>query len=223
MSIENVMLLTLVAAPFGVIFIHEVGHLVVARILGIKVPLLTVGLGPRIVSMTDRFGTRWQLALLPIGGSCGIVENSSAEAVFLSDRKRLGRPAAEAPLLHRAMVYLAGPLANVVFACVLFLFLLCRAEKLSIASPEDVETQLVVLTGALSLFVGMFNLLPILPLDGGRLTLLAFEAWGGRRFSKRDEQLFFSIGISLLVVVTLISVFIFIGLMSNVYGLSPHS
>jgi regulator of sigma E protease len=71
--------LILVAGVLGVLLIHELGHLVVARFLGLKVSSLSVGLGPEIIGYTDRSGTRWKVALLPMGGSCTFSEDTSAQ------------------------------------------------------------------------------------------------------------------------------------------------
>jgi regulator of sigma E protease len=61
------------------------------------------------------------------------------------------------------------------------------------------------LIGGLSVAIGLFNLLPILPLDGGRLALLAIEVCRGIRFSNKDEKYLYGIGSSVLAGTTLVS------------------
>src|SRR5712664_2743308 len=68
--------LILVAGVLGVLLIHELGHLVAARFFGLKVSSLSIGLGPEIIGFTDRSGTRWKVALLPMGGSCAFSEDT---------------------------------------------------------------------------------------------------------------------------------------------------
>ena len=51
-----------------VVFVHEMGHFLMARWFGAKVDVFSVGFGKEIVGFTDRRGTRWKLSWLPIGG-----------------------------------------------------------------------------------------------------------------------------------------------------------
>src|SRR6185295_5786740 len=51
-----------------VVFIHELGHFLVARWFGVKVDVFSVGFGKEIVGFNDKHGTRWKLSWLPIGG-----------------------------------------------------------------------------------------------------------------------------------------------------------
>lgn len=50
--------LILVVGGFGVLLIHELGHLVIARFFGLKVSRLRVGLGPEMIGYKDQSGTR---------------------------------------------------------------------------------------------------------------------------------------------------------------------
>ena len=52
-----------------VIFFHEFGHFLFARINGVTVKEFSIGMGPRLCSFRLR-GTKWSLKLLPFGGSC---------------------------------------------------------------------------------------------------------------------------------------------------------
>lgn len=58
-----------VVAICVVIMVHELGHLVAARLQGVEVRSISVGFGPEIFSFHDRHQTRWRLAVLPLGGS----------------------------------------------------------------------------------------------------------------------------------------------------------
>src|SRR3972149_2959275 len=51
-----------------VVFFHELGHFLVARWCGIKVVAFSIGFGPEIVGFYDRYGTRWKIAAVPLGG-----------------------------------------------------------------------------------------------------------------------------------------------------------
>ncbi|MEM6490550.1 MAG: site-2 protease family protein, partial [Pseudomonadota bacterium] len=47
---------------------HEFGHYLAARACGVKVETFSIGFGRELAGWTDRTGTRWRLALLPLGG-----------------------------------------------------------------------------------------------------------------------------------------------------------
>ena len=50
------------------IFVHEFGHFIVARLNKIDVSVFSIGFGPRILSFRDKKGTEWQFAIIPLGG-----------------------------------------------------------------------------------------------------------------------------------------------------------
>lgn len=50
------------------VFVHEFGHYLAARLVGVHVEVFSIGFGPAIASWTDRVGTVWKLAWLPFGG-----------------------------------------------------------------------------------------------------------------------------------------------------------
>lgn len=68
----------LIAAMLGIL-VHELGHLVAARSVGLPVDGLSIGSGSEIFGVTDRFGTRWKLALIPLGGSCSFLDRASKQ------------------------------------------------------------------------------------------------------------------------------------------------
>ena len=57
-----------ILALIPIVGIHEFGHYIVGRWSGIKADVFSIGAGPVLVSRTDRRGTRWQIAALPVGG-----------------------------------------------------------------------------------------------------------------------------------------------------------
>jgi len=196
--------LILATGVFGVLLIHELGHFVAARSLGLDVSSLGIGLGPEIMGYTDRSGTRWKIALLPIGGSCTLSDGASALA-SCSRHSANHRTFSGATPLERATIYAAGPIFNLAFAGIVFLVMICQGGKFAIASIERIDETLALLIGGLSATVGFFNLLPLLPLDGGRLTLVAIEAFRGS-VAQNDEKLLYRISWSILAGATLFSV-----------------
>ena len=55
-----------------VVFIHELGHFLVARWAGVRVDTFSIGFGPAVVKWHDKHGTQWQLACIPLGGFVSI-------------------------------------------------------------------------------------------------------------------------------------------------------
>lgn len=74
------------------IFFHELGHFLAAKLCGVGVLEFSIGMGPRILSRVYR-NTRYSLKLLPFGGSCAMLgEDSAGSGDFLTAE---GEPAAE--------------------------------------------------------------------------------------------------------------------------------
>ncbi len=90
--------LTLVAFLFVltvVIFIHELGHFLVARWCGVKVETFSIGFGPEIFGFLDRHGTRWRVAWLPLGGYVKFVDDENVASVPTGARAELETVGAE--------------------------------------------------------------------------------------------------------------------------------
>jgi len=93
------------------VLVHELGHFLVAKWLGVRVISFSIGMGPRVVGFT-RGGTDYRLSLLPLGGFVRMAgdtpeaeDRSGAPDEFLSK-----------PWWARALITAAGPIANLVFA-----------------------------------------------------------------------------------------------------------
>jgi len=105
------------------VFVHELGHYLIARRNGVKIEVFSIGFGPELYGWWDRSGTRWKFSAIPLGGyvkmfgdadpSSGLPINLtklSAEERELSFHcKRLGQ---------RAAIVAGGPFANFAFAVV---------------------------------------------------------------------------------------------------------
>lgn len=111
---------------FVVVFIHEMGHFLVGRWCGIKVVAFSIGFGPELVGWTDRQGTRWRLAAIPLGGYVKFFGDSSAASTPDGDQLVAMSPAEKAvsfqhqPVWKRAATVAAGPIANFILALVIF-------------------------------------------------------------------------------------------------------
>ena len=76
-----------------VVFFHELGHFWVARRCGVKIDAFSVGFGPELLGWTDRHGTRWRLAAIPLGGYVRFHGDDSAAST--PDLKALEKMGAE--------------------------------------------------------------------------------------------------------------------------------
>ena len=114
------------AVVIGVlVFVHEMGHYLVARWLGIKADAFSIGFGREIAGWTDRHGTRWKVGLLPLGGYVKFA--GDADAASRPDEAAVEATPDERavmfqfrPVWQRALVILAGPMTNFLFAIVIF-------------------------------------------------------------------------------------------------------
>src|ERR1019366_3369044 len=64
-----------------VVFFHELGHFLVARWCGIRVMTFSIGFGPEIVGFDDRYGTRWKISAVPLGGYVKFFGDDNAASV----------------------------------------------------------------------------------------------------------------------------------------------
>src|SRR5215218_9837759 len=64
-----------------VVFFHELGHFLIARLCGVRVLVFSIGFGPELVGFNDRHGTRWKLAAIPLGGYVKFFGDENAASV----------------------------------------------------------------------------------------------------------------------------------------------
>jgi regulator of sigma E protease len=109
-----------------IVFFHELGHFLVARLCGIRVLVFSMGFGPELTGFNDRHGTRWKLSLIPLGGyvkffgdenEASVASPATLAAMSEQERKEsfFGQSVG-----RRAAVVVAGPLTNFVLAIVIF-------------------------------------------------------------------------------------------------------
>jgi len=109
-----------------VVFIHEMGHFLVARMNGVAVEAFSIGFGPEIGGFQDKHGTRWRVAWIPLGGYVKFAGDENAASMPSQEAAANVSPQERArmfqfkPVGVRAMVVAAGPLANFVLALVIF-------------------------------------------------------------------------------------------------------
>lgn len=106
-----------------IIFVHEMGHYLVGRWCGIGASAFSLGFGPEICSWTDKRGTRWRIALIPLGGYVKFIgDEDAAGMTSKSDAVALPGSFASAGAWARAATVFAGPFTNALFTVVVLSF-----------------------------------------------------------------------------------------------------
>jgi regulator of sigma E protease len=117
-------LIAFICALGPLVFFHELGHYLVARAFKIPAETFSIGFGHEIFGWTDRQGTRWKVAWLPLGGYVKFVGDmtpASNPAELESIPEHLREHAFQLrPVWQRFLVVLAGPIANFLLAIVIF-------------------------------------------------------------------------------------------------------
>ena len=116
------MLFTLLAfaVALGVLItFHEFGHYWVARRCGVHVERFSVGFGKVLLRRVDRNGTEWALSAIPLGGYVKFLDDPAIDAAPDDERRAFNRQ----PLRNRAAIVVAGPLANLILAVLLYALL----------------------------------------------------------------------------------------------------
>src|SRR5271155_1346898 len=122
-----------------VVFFHELGHFLIARLCGVRILVFSIGFGPELVGFYDRHGTRWKISAIPLGGYVKFFgdENASSvpdgprlEAMDVSERSL---SFFFQPVYKRAAIVVAGPMANFLLAVVIFgaIFMLYGKQTMS--------------------------------------------------------------------------------------------
>jgi len=175
-----------ISAVVGIL-VHELGHLLAARMLSIGVTGLSVGFGPELIGFTDRYGTRWKLAPLLIGGSCDFSDQTSKDAKGSETTKKRLHPLREASPLERSFVYAAGPVFNLAFAALLWIAIVYHRVLLPFMSDDEAVFGLPRFLAMFSISLAFFNLIPIPPLDGGQLVLIGLGTLRGSTIGNEEQ------------------------------------
>lgn len=142
-----------------VVFVHELGHFLVARWCGVGIKAFSIGFGPEIVGFTDRHGTRWKISWIPLGGYVKFIDDENVASA--GGRRTLDQLTPEErarsfqgkSLAQRAAVVAAGPIANFLLAIVVFTAIFgvfgerITAAKVDIVNPGSAAERAGFLPG----------------------------------------------------------------------------
>lgn len=104
---------------FGfLIFIHELGHFIFAKINGVKVLKFSLGFGPKVIG--KKIGeTEYLISAVPLGGYVKMLGEETEDEVENSEKERSYR---NQPVMKRMSIVFAGPIFNLLTAVVIFFF-----------------------------------------------------------------------------------------------------
>ncbi len=112
---------------FPIIFFHELGHFIFARICGVRVEVFSIGFGPKLVKW-KKWGTEYAISLIPLGGYVKMFGDDPLAKDKISEEER------KYAFNHkgkweRFWVVFGGPLANFLLAFFLYFGLFVGGEK----------------------------------------------------------------------------------------------
>jgi len=140
----TVLAFLLVIGPL--VFVHEMGHYLVGRLFGVHAETFSIGFGHELAHWHDKRGTRWRIGALPLGGYVKFAGDMNAASqadpawLTMSPRER-ERCFPAKPVWQRALIVLAGPLVNLIFAALILAgFAFAYGENVTPAKVTAVET-----------------------------------------------------------------------------------
>jgi len=139
-TLQGLLAFILVLAPL--VFVHEFGHFIVAKMLGIGVPVFSLGFGPRLFGFT-RGETEYRVSAIPLGGYVRLAGDESDEERTGAPDEFLSRPKWE-----RFLVFVAGATFNVILALLVIAFMFAVWGKDEVQSPESYPWIVVLQEGS---------------------------------------------------------------------------
>lgn len=124
-----------------VVFVHEMGHFLVARYCSVKCEVFSIGFGPELFGFNDKYETRWKFCIIPLGGYVKMFgesetanptssKNKNSEDIKLTELEK-SQSFKYKSIYQRSLIVFAGPAVNFLFAIIVFFLL-----NISIGSPQ---------------------------------------------------------------------------------------
>ncbi len=110
-----------------VVFVHEMGHFLMARFFDTRIETFSIGFGPEVFGFHDRYGTRWKFSWVPLGGYVKFWGDETAASTpdidaleSVKNHPDHARCFHFKPVHQRSLIVAAGPIANFIFAILVF-------------------------------------------------------------------------------------------------------
>jgi regulator of sigma E protease len=123
-----------------VIFVHELGHFLAARAVGVEVEIFSLGWGPKLIGFT-RGSTEYRISVFPIGGYCKMKGDDSFRKALEEKAETLPSDPGSfygASPGRRIAISIAGPAANVLLAAVIYFAVAAVGYTVPVASNRIV-------------------------------------------------------------------------------------
>jgi len=141
------------------IFVHEMGHFLAAKSVGVTVEEFAFGFGPKLLTLLKRGGTEYTVRALPLGGFVSMIGMQPEEV-------EIPNGLMSKPAWARAWVFVAGPLMNLILALLVF----CSMGMIT-GVPDKRSTQVVqVVPNSEAERVGLRTGDTIVAIDGEPIT-----------------------------------------------------
>jgi len=137
--LQYIIAFILVLGPL--VFIHEFGHFIVAKMLRIGVPVFSLGFGPRVFGFR-RGGTDYRVSAIPLGGYVRLAGDEADE-----NRQGLPEEFLSRSRSQRFLVFVAGATFNVLLAFVAFWMLYAVWGKEEVPNPDAYPVVLMTAEG----------------------------------------------------------------------------
>ncbi len=113
------------------VFVHELGHFLVARLCGVGVEVFSLGFGPKVLKL-KRGRTLYCISAIPLGGYVKMTGEEPGAAVVEEDKEV---SFTEKPLFKKSLIVAAGPFFNFLLAILIF-YLLYQISGIWMAKPD---------------------------------------------------------------------------------------
>jgi len=125
------------------ITVHELGHYLVGRWFGVRAEAFSIGFGKELFGWTDKRGTRWKIAAIPLGGYVQFAGDMNPASV--ADNEALAKASPEErassfhckPLWQRALIVFAGPATNLLVTVAIFASFFAVMGRPNIEFPDN--------------------------------------------------------------------------------------
>lgn len=128
------------------VFVHEWGHFIVARMCGVRVDVFSIGFGKELWGYTAKNGTRWKFSILPLGGYVKMFGDADPASAGQDDSVEYNEGDRKVaffsqPVWKRSAIVFAGPAINFIFAIMILASLFAfkgKVETLPVVSAIQV-------------------------------------------------------------------------------------
>ncbi len=117
------------------IFVHELGHFIIARICGVKVEVFSIGFGKKLCFF-KLFGTQFALSLIPLGG---YVKLKGMDKEENKTNETADDSYAQKSPFQKLWILFGGAFFNFLFAILVYFFLALSGEKVLLPIIGDLE------------------------------------------------------------------------------------